>query len=57
MREYNIILKTIKMKPVDVKPETYIDFIPTQNTKKPSLRLVIMNKFRSINTFSQNAIH
>ena len=33
---------TIKMKPVDVKDNTYIDSIKEVNDKDPNLKLVIM---------------
>ena len=33
---------TIKMKPVDVKDNTYIDSIKDVNDKDPNLKLVIM---------------
>ena len=38
----NIYHRTIKMKPIDVKTITYIDFEVVNNDKDPKFELVIM---------------
>ena len=47
---------TIKMKPVDVKSNTYIDSSNEINDKNPNLKLVIMFEYQNIKTFLQEAI-
>ena len=39
VKEYNNILKRIKIKPADVKPETYINLIAEINTKNPKFKV------------------
>ena len=46
---------TIKMKPVDVKSNTYIDSSNEINDKNPNLKLVIMFEYQNIKTFLQEA--
>ena len=47
---------TIKMKPVDVKSNTYIDSSNEINDKNPNLKLVIMFEYQNIKTFLQEAM-
>ena len=47
---------TIKMKPVDVKSNTYIDSSNEINHKNPNLKLVIMFEYQNIKTFLQEAM-
>ena len=47
---------TIKMKPVDVKSNTYIDSSNVINDKNPNLKLVIMFEYQNIKTFLQEAM-
>ena len=47
---------TIKMKPVDVKSNTYIDSSNEMNDKNPNLKLVIMFEYQNIKTFLQEAM-
>ena len=49
--EYNNIYRTIKMKPVHVKDNTYIDFKKELNDKDPKFRVgdhVIISKYKNI---------
>ena len=46
----------IKMKPVDVKSNTYIDSSNEINDKNPNLKLVIMFEYQNIKTFLQEAM-
>ena len=49
----NTYQSTIKMKPVDVKSSTYIDFDQEKIRKFRNLKLVIMLKYQNIKTFLQ----
>ena len=49
--------KAIKMKPVDVKDNTYIDFNKEVNYKDPNLKLVIMLELPNTKIFSLKDIH
>ena len=49
--EYNNTYKTIKMKPVDVKNNTYIDFKKEANDKDPKFKVddnVRISKYKNI---------
>ena len=52
VNEYNNIYhRTIKMKPVDVKDNTYIDFLEEVNNKDPKFKVgdhVIISKYKNI---------
>ena len=51
VNEYNNTYRTIKMKPVDVKDNTYIDFKKEVNDKDPKFKVgdyVRISKFRNI---------
>ena len=41
------------MKPIDVKPNTYIDSSEDINDKTRNLKLVILLEYQNIKTFSQ----
>ena len=43
--------RTIKMKPVDVKPSTYVDLGKEINDKDPKLKLVILLGYEKIKIF------
>ena len=47
---------TIKMKPVDVKSNTYIDSSNEINDKNSNLKLVIMFEYQNLKTFLQEAM-
>ena len=49
----NTYHKTIKMKPADVKPSTYIDSSKEINDKDLNLKLVILLQYRNIKIFFQ----
>ena len=49
--------KRIKMKPVDVKDKTYIDFRKEVNDKNPKLEVVIMSKFLNKQIFLLKDTH
>ena len=52
VNEYNNTYhRTIKMKPVDAKDNTYIDFEKDVNDKDPKLKLVIMLEFLNTKIF------
>ena len=54
VKEYkNTIHRTIKMKPADVKPETYINVTANCKTKKLNIRLLIMLKFQILEIFNK----
>ena len=52
----NTYHSTIKMKPVDVKSSTYIDFDKNMIKKVLNLKLVIMLKYQNIKIFLQKAM-
>ena len=47
---------TIKMKPVDVKSNTYINSSKETDDKDPKLELVILLEYQNIKTFLQKAM-
>ena len=47
----NTYHKTIKMKPIDVKSDSYAEYNVESNEKILNLRLAIMEEFQSIKTF------
>ena len=47
---------TIKIKPVDVKSNTYIDSSNEINDKNSNLNLVIMFEYQNLKTFLQEAM-
>ena len=47
---------TIKIKPVDVKSNTYIDSSNEINDKNSNLKLVIMFEYQNLKTFLQEAM-
>ena len=47
---------TIKVKPVDVKSNTYIDSSNEINDKNSNLKLVIMFEYQNLKTFLQEAM-
>ena len=49
----NTYYSTIKMKPVDEKSNTYIDFSKEINNKDPKFKLVILLEYQNIKTFLQ----
>ena len=49
----NIYHKTIKMKPADVKPSTYIDSSKHINNGDPKFKLIILLEYQIIKTFLQ----
>ena len=52
----NIYHSTIKMKPVDVKPSTYIESSKGVNYQDPESKLVILLEYQNIKTFLQKAM-
>ena len=52
----NIYHSTIKMKPVDVKPSTYIESSKGVNYQDPEFKLVILLEYQNIKTFLQKAM-
>ena len=50
----NLYHSTIKIKPVDVKPSTYIDFGKEIIIKTLNLKLVTMQEYQNIKKFLQN---
>ena len=48
--------RTVKMKPIDVKDNTYIDFGKEVSANDPNLRLVIMQEYQNTKTFLLKAI-
>ena len=52
----NTYRSTIKMKPVDVKPNTYIDSSKKLMIKTQNLKLVISIEYQNIKTFLQKAM-
>ena len=52
----NTYHSTIKMKHVDLKSRTYIDFSKEINDKDLNLKLVILLEFQNIKTFLQKAV-
>ena len=47
---------TIKIKPIDVKSNTYIDSSNEINDKNSNLKLVIMFEYQNLKTFLQEAM-
>ena len=48
----NIYHRTIKMKPIDVKDNTYFDFGKENNDKDPKFQVgIIMLQYQNTNTF------
>ena len=47
----NTYHRPIKMKPIDVKDNTYTDFEKEVNDKRPKLKLVIMSEFLNTKYF------
>ena len=47
----NIVHKTIKMKPIDVTPDSFAEYSEIFNKKILNLKLVIMLKFQNTKTF------
>ena len=56
VNKYNIYHTTIKMKPVDVKPSTYIESSKGVNYQDPESKLVILLEYQNIKTFLQKAM-
>ena len=56
VNKYNIYHTTIKMKPVDVKPSTYIESSKGVNYQDPEFKLVILLEYQNIKTFLQKAM-
>ena len=54
--EYNTFHKTIKMKPVDVKSNSYAEYNENSNEKILNLKLVIMLEYQNTKTFLQKVI-
>ena len=54
--EYNTFHKTIKMKPVDVKSNSYAEYNENSKEKIRNLRLVIMLEYQNTKTFLQQVI-
>ena len=52
----NLYYRTIKMKPVDVKPSIYINFNKESNKEKLNLKLVIMLEYQNTKTEFQKAM-
>ena len=52
----NTYHSTIKMKPVDVKPSTYIESSKGVNYQDPEFKLVILLEYQNIKTFLQKAM-
>ena len=53
----NTVHRTIKMKPIDVKDNTYVDSKKEVNDKDPNLKLEIMSEFLSTKIFLQKNTH
>ena len=53
----NTYRRTIKMKPVDVKDNTYIDFKKEVNDRDPKFKLVIMLEFLNTKIFLLKDTH
>ena len=51
VNEYNNTYRTMKVKPVDIKDNTYIDSVKEVNDKIPNLTSVIMPKYQNTKTF------
>ena len=56
VNKYNIYHTTIKMKPVDAKPSTYIESSKGVNYQDPESKLVILLEYQNIKTFLQKAM-
>ena len=52
----NTCHKTIKMKPIDVKPSAYIDSSKEINYQDPNLKLAIQLGYQNIKIFLQKAM-
>ena len=52
----NTYHRTIKMKPVDVKPNVYIDFNKKNNRKLLNLKLVIMLQYQNVKLYLRKAL-
>ena len=52
----NTYHRIIKMKPVDVKPSTYIDSSKEINYQDPYLKLVMLLEYQNIKIFLQKAM-
>ena len=52
----NTYHSTIKMKPADVKPNTYIGFSKNINDKNLKFKLVILLEYQNIKRFFQKAM-
>ena len=51
MNTKNTYHRTIKMKPIEVKDNAYIDYIKEVNDKDPKLKFVIMLQYQNTKTF------
>ena len=51
VNEYNNTYRTMKVKPVDIKDNTYIDSVKEVDDKIPKLTSVIMPKYQNTKTF------
>ena len=51
VNEYNNTYRTMKVTPVDIKDNTYIDSVKEVNDKIPNLASVIMPKYQNTKTF------
>ena len=49
----NTVHRTIKMKPIEVIPDSYAEYNENSNKKILSLKMVIMLEFQNTKTFSQ----
>ena len=47
----NTVLKTIKMKPIDITNDSYAEYNENPNKKDPKFKLVSMLEFQNIKTF------